>query len=78
LYQRLEQYRNITMSIRRLATETVQRLRANQVIVDLVSVVKELCENSIDAGATAIRVTIKSCQSIEVVFKSLIEIFQLF
>jgi hypothetical protein len=32
----------------------VQRLHAGQVIVDLCSIVKELLENALDAGATSV------------------------
>ncbi|SPQ20056.1 5bf4f803-a9e0-4910-9db6-30bd7442bce0 [Thermothielavioides terrestris] len=41
-------------TIKAIESSTVHRIQAGQVIVDLCSVAKELVENSIDAGATAI------------------------
>jgi DNA mismatch repair protein PMS2 len=40
--------------ISRIETSHVERLHAGQVIVDLSSIVKELLENALDAGATSI------------------------
>jgi DNA mismatch repair protein PMS2 len=40
--------------IKSLSTVTSQKLGATQVITDLTTAVKELIENSLDAGATAI------------------------
>lgn len=53
--------------IRQLNVDTVRKLRSTQVVVDLCSVVKELVENAIDAGAGNVRITIRSCFEIEVV-----------
>lgn len=44
------------MSITSIQTTDIQRLTSGQVITDLVSVVKELVENSIDAGSSKIDV----------------------
>lgn len=45
------------MPIRNIDSTEVQRITSGQVIVDLVSVVKELVENAIDSGSTKIDVT---------------------
>lgn len=45
------------MPIRNIDVGEVQRITSGQVIVDLVSVVKELVENAIDSGSTKIDVT---------------------
>ncbi|AEO66719.1 uncharacterized protein THITE_2115054 [Thermothielavioides terrestris NRRL 8126] len=59
---------NATIKAIESSTEQVHRIQAGQVIVDLCSVAKELVENSIDAGATAIEVRFKNqgLDSIEV------------
>lgn len=46
-------------SIRPLNKGVVHRICAGQVILDLSSAVKELVENSLDAGATSIEVALK-------------------
>lgn len=55
-------------TIQALEGRTVHQIQSGQVIVDLCSVVKELVENSIDAGATSIEVRFKDhgLESIEV------------
>ncbi|KAJ2620668.1 ATP-binding mismatch repair protein, partial [Coemansia sp. RSA 1694] len=46
-------------AMRPIAEETVHRLCSGQVIVDLATAVKELLENSLDAGATAVDIKLK-------------------
>ncbi|MCJ1479719.1 ATP-binding mismatch repair protein [Lambiella insularis] len=55
-------------SIKPIEGGSVHKIQSGQVIVDLCSVVKELVENSLDAGATAIDVRFKNhgLESIEV------------
>ena len=55
-------------TIKALEGRTVHQIQSGQVIVDVCSVVKELLENSLDAGATAIDVRFKNngLDSIEV------------
>lgn len=56
-------------SIRAIDAHTVHRITSGQVVIDLQSAVKELVENSLDAGATAIEVRFQNygLKSIEVV-----------
>ena len=49
----------MSTSIKAIDTSSVHRITSGQVVVDLQTAVKELVENSLDAGATSIRVTIK-------------------
>ncbi|TVY53448.1 Mismatch repair endonuclease PMS2 [Lachnellula cervina] len=55
-------------TIKAIEDRTVHQIQSGQVIVDLCSVVKELVENSLDAGATSIDVRFKNqgLESIEV------------
>ncbi|CAD6581778.1 MAG: hypothetical protein ASARMPRED_000700 [Alectoria sarmentosa] len=55
-------------TIKALEGHTVHQIQSGQVIVDLCSVVKELVENSLDAGATSIEIRFKNngLDSIEV------------
>ncbi|WWC66317.1 uncharacterized protein I206_100218 [Kwoniella pini CBS 10737] len=46
-------------SIKAIDTESVHRIHSGQVILDLQGAIKELVENSLDAGATSIDVRIK-------------------
>ncbi|KAI9146517.1 hypothetical protein BKA69DRAFT_1130667 [Paraphysoderma sedebokerense] len=57
------------MSLNRIDRESVHRICSNQVIVDLATSVKELIENSLDAGATSIEIRFKEqgIESIEVI-----------
>ncbi|KAK4099648.1 DNA mismatch repair protein MutL [Parathielavia hyrcaniae] len=47
-------------TIKAIESSTVHQIQSGQVIVDLCSVAKELVENSVDAGATAIEVRFKN------------------
>ncbi|KAK3699268.1 ATP-binding mismatch repair protein [Vermiconidia calcicola] len=55
-------------TIKAIESRSVHQIQSGQVIVDLYSVVKELVENSLDAGATAIEIRFKNqgLDSIEV------------
>ncbi|OTB03310.1 hypothetical protein M426DRAFT_12669 [Hypoxylon sp. CI-4A] len=55
-------------TIKAIEARTIHQIQSGQVIVDLCSVVKELAENSLDAGATSIEVRFKNqgLDSIEV------------
>src|ERR1700744_2199366 len=55
-------------TIKAIEAKSVHQIQSGQVIVDLCSVVKELVENRLDAGATAIEVRFKNngLDSIEV------------
>ncbi|KAI5999252.1 DNA mismatch repair protein MutL, partial [Pisolithus albus] len=55
--------------IRAIDAHTVHRITSGQVVIDLQSAVKELVENSLDAGATAIEVRFQNygLKSIEVI-----------
>ena len=46
--------------ITRIETTHIERLHAGQVIVDLCSIVKELLENALDAGATSIGMVVET------------------
>ena len=43
-----------TFSIKALDKESIHRISSGQVVIDLQTAVKELVENSLDAGATSI------------------------
>jgi len=47
-------------SIRPIDKHTVHRISSGQVILDLSIAVKELIENSLDAGATSIEIRFKN------------------
>lgn len=47
-------------AIKAIQQSSVHQIQSGQVIVDLNSVVKELVENSVDAGATSIEVRFRN------------------
>jgi DNA mismatch repair protein PMS2 len=55
-------------TIKAIEGRSVHQIQSGQVIVDLISVVKELVENSLDAGATSIEIRFKNqgLESVEV------------
>ncbi|RSH92872.1 hypothetical protein EHS25_008318 [Saitozyma podzolica] len=59
----------MTASIRAIDSESVHRIHSGQVVLELQGAIKELLENSLDAGATSIEVRIKDngTESVEVV-----------
>lgn len=54
------------MSIKSINTHDVAKITSGQVIIDLVSVVKELVENAIDAGSDKIEITFNNYGTISV------------
>ncbi|SGZ54344.1 CIC11C00000001362 [Sungouiella intermedia] len=54
------------MSIKSINTHDVAKITSGQVIIDLVSVVKELVENAIDAGSSKIEITFNNYGTISV------------
>jgi hypothetical protein len=48
-----------SISIKPIDADSVHRINAGQVVIDLQGAIKELVENSLDAGATSIDVRIK-------------------
>lgn len=57
------------MSLKSLDKSTIHRICSGQVIINLANAVKELVENSLDAGARSIEIKLKNygSESIEVV-----------
>ena len=57
------------MAIQNINAGDIQRITSGQVIIDLVSIVKELVENSIDASSSKIEVLFKNSglDSIEII-----------
>ena len=54
------------MSIKLLSEDTIQKIAAGEVVENPYSVIKELVENSIDSGATFIKVEIKNAGKKEI------------
>ena len=54
------------MKIKLLSNDTIQKISAGEVIENPCAVVKELVENSIDSGASTIKVQIKSAGKTEI------------
>ena len=50
----------MTTSIRAIDNSSIHRITSGQVIIDLQTAVKELVENSLDAGATNIGARLKA------------------
>ena len=55
------------MSITLLSDETIKKIAAGEVVENPYSVVKEIVENSIDSGATNIKVEIKNAGKKEII-----------
>ncbi|TCD62462.1 hypothetical protein EIP91_006832 [Steccherinum ochraceum] len=58
-----------TTAIKAIDTQSIHRITSGQVVIDLQTAVKELVENSLDAGATSIEVRFKEygVESIEII-----------
>jgi DNA mismatch repair protein PMS2 len=46
--------KNVATGIKSLDAQSIHRITSGQVVIDLQTAVKELVENSLDAGATSI------------------------
>lgn len=55
--------------MKQLPSDTVRLLSSSQVITSVVNVVKELMENSLDAGATSVDVKLVQCLSYLIVYR---------
>lgn len=56
------------VTIKAIESSAIHQIQSGQVIVDLCSVAKELVENSVDAGATAIGRKLGNDRNIEMVY----------